>query len=315
MSIAPVLVLGYRRPDMLSELLSVLPHDRRVYIHIDGPTLHTESEVKSSIEVVKKFREERGLDLVAAKAQSKNIGNRLAFRHAMNWVFSVEDRVIVLEDDIRFGSNFFAFMDWALRRFENEDRIFHVNGLSMIDFIPGRNRLYESYSLKPWGFGTWKSSWDKYLQMNQNPTSQSIESLPIFKEVSLTQSFTDKWNDRLRRFNEGTDTYDVGWNYCAWLNNSVAISPRFTLTTNIGFDSRSLHTHVRPFVLRSPKKIKTKGYDFNKVQVASFPSFYDAYSDFLEWRTPGIKIGSIRFFIFVHKILVTLKRKILQKEQ
>lgn len=298
---------------MLAELLSAIPQDRHIYIHIDGPTAHTESEVKSCIRLIEKFREKRGAEIVTIKTQSKNLGNKLSFRFAMDWVFSIEDRVIVLEDDIRFSSDFFAFMDWALRSFESQERIFHVNGISMIDIVPGRNRLYESYSLKPWGFGTWKSRWKKYLQMNECAPVKSLDSLTIFKEVNLTQSFKDKWNDRLRRSYSGLDTYDVAWNYCAWLNNSVALSPRFTFTTNVGFDRRSLHTRIKPFVLRSPNKIKRRRCDFSGAKVTPFPSFYDAYSDFLEWKAPGIKIGSIKFFILTYEILVKLKKWIMRK--
>jgi len=39
----------------------------------------------------------------------------------------------LLEDDIRFNITFSKFMDWALENHEDSKRIFHINGLSVID--------------------------------------------------------------------------------------------------------------------------------------------------------------------------------------
>lgn len=310
----PVLILAYRRSDLLREILGVLPTDRSIYIHIDGPKVDTFLDVEECRKVAQDYANQSIKGSVQILAQSVNLGNRGSFHASFEWIFSVEDRVIVLEDDIRFSPDFFAFMDWALSKFENQHRVFHINGISMIDFLPGRNGLYESYSLKPWGFGTWKSRWDKYLQINQNVPTKSLDFLTIFDNVNLTQSFKDKWNDRLRRIDDDLDTYDVGWNYCAWSYNSIAISPRFTFTTNIGFDSRALHTKIKPLILRRPEKIKERRYDFDSVEVTPFPSFYDAYSDFLEWKVPGINQGSVRVFIFIYKVLVKLKRLVIRKK-
>ena len=46
--LAPILILAYKRPDMLSQLLSSLPLDRRIFIHIDGASDATNADVQET---------------------------------------------------------------------------------------------------------------------------------------------------------------------------------------------------------------------------------------------------------------------------
>lgn len=305
--LSPVLVLAYRRDDMLYDLLNDLPLNRRIYIHIDGAKGQNQLEVEKTKHVASTFKAKNPSVSINLLFQEKNLGNIGSFESAMHWVFSLENRVIILEDDIRFNDSFFTFMDWALENYKDSKRIFHVNGLSVISFLPGRNRLFESYSCRPWGFGTWKTSWELYKQTTLLEDPKKLFLSPLFAQVNLTKTFKVKWWDRFIRLKNGTDTYDLGWNYAAWANNACALSPRFTYTTNIGFDSRSLHTSVKPTFLRLNKKLQTQDRGFMNCKVVSFPSYYDAYSDFIEWGVPGIRKGSVSFLIWIYKFVILIR--------
>ena len=308
--LAPILILAYKRPDMLSQLLSSLPLDRRIFIHIDGASDATNADVQETRRVASLYKANNPTGSVMLLFQDTNLGNLGSFKSALHWVFSTEDRLILLEDDIRFTDSLFQFMDWALEKYQDSNRIFHINGLSVINSFPGRNRLFESYSCKPWGFGTWKISWELYNSTKPIEDPKDLFSLPIFTGVNLTDTFKRKWVDRFIRLNNGTDTYDLSWNYAAWANNACALGPRFTFTTNVGFDSRSLHTKIKPNFLRFGKKLKTQNVNFDNHHLVPFPSYYDAYSDFLEWGVPGISKGSVRFFIIIFKLATKVKRSI-----
>jgi GR25 family glycosyltransferase involved in LPS biosynthesis len=308
---SPVLIMGYRRSDLLQEILDSLPQNRKIYIHIDGPKVNTILEVEECRRVAQNYASRSFGKSVQVLAQTTNLGNRASFYASLNWVFSNESRIVVLEDDIRFNNKFFEFMDWALDTFEDNPRIFHVNGFSVLGFIPGRNRLFESYSCKPWGFGTWKTSWLLHEKQTPLVSFETFKSLPVFSKVHMSKSFEEKWLNRFLRLHEGTDTYDVGWNYSAWKNNAVALAPRFSFTTNVGFDSRSLHTNFRPWFLYIRDFEKRKFKSFKSESVIPFPSYYDAYSDFLEWRMPGIKAGSARAIIRFYQLVRYIKKCIL----
>jgi hypothetical protein len=227
----------------------------------------------------------------------------------MDWAFNFEDRLIVLEDDIRFNLEFFAFMDWSLTKFETQKRIFHINGLSPLDYFPGRNRLFESYGLKSWGFATWKDRWALHCRNTPKLDIDSFKSLPIFQGVKMSKFYEEKWIELFTKLHKGNDTYDLGWNYSAWKNNACALQPRFSFTTNVGFDERSLHTRTRPFFLRTPNKLRNRGNDFDHLQILKFPNYFDAYSDIVMWRAPGLIVGGTRILITIYYLLRKLKIK------
>jgi hypothetical protein len=302
---APILVLAYNRHDMLKELLSLLPNDRKIYIHVDGPSEKSIQDVEISKIVATSFQNSRSF--VETLFQEINLGNLGSFRASMEWVFASEEQVIVLEDDVRFSFNFFNFMDWALENFMNENRIFQINGLSVLDRFPMKEALYETYSCKVWGFGTWRDRWDLYKTTLIPKDLQSIFNAPIFNGVKLSGYFKSRWADRFERLRNGLDTYDFGWNYAAWANASCALSLRQTLTTNIGFDSRSTHTKDRPKFLLSKELLHTRRLKTGGLQYKTFPSHFDAFSDFIEWKAPGINFGATRFLIFAYMILRKFK--------
>ena len=304
---SPVLILAYNRPEMLKELLLSLPLDRKVYIHLDGAKDKNDYSAIETKRVAEVYSLSHQYQSIRLLSQERNIGNLGSFRAAMSWVFSFENRIILLEDDIRVSSTFFPYMDWALEKYMHSSHIFQINGLSMLNFLPGRNRLFESYSCKPWGFGTWKNRWNLYLNTKPVCNENEIFSLPIFKGVNLTETFKAKWLDRFVRLHQGTDTYDLGWNYAAWAHNARALAPRFSFVTNIGFDSRALHTRNRPYFLPLMSSLKHQSLNFSGGKTVPFPSYYDAFSDFLEWGTPGINKGSTFFFIRIYQFLRSLK--------
>jgi hypothetical protein len=303
----PVLIMAYRRDDMLQELLFQLPLDREIYIHIDGPRENTKRAVARCNTIAANFARFHPQATIKIFSQKRNLGNKKSFHACMKWVFNSQSQVIVLEEDIRFSQSFFAFMDWALTEFRDYKRIFHVNGFSVLDPFPGRNRLFESYSCRPWGFGTWKDRWLLHERSIPDFDLKSLRSLPIFASAELSPSFEEKWLNRFSRLKEGNDTYDVGWNYSAWKNNAFALAPRFSYVTNIGFDKRSLHTNIKPWFLRSPKKLRKIGESFKRRKIVPFPSPYDAYSDFVEWKVPGISSGSARILIFLYYVLLNVR--------
>jgi hypothetical protein len=308
MNKTPVLVLAFNRSDFLAEILSALPLDRKIYVHIDGPNVGNQSEVENCLNVSRIFSLNNPTVPIEIKFQNHNLGNKKAFIAATSWAFGSESQLIILEDDIRFSNSFFPFMDWALEKFKYNKRVFQINGFSVLDKIPGRDRLFESMNCFPWGWGTWRDRWVKLDLNNRGLNTAGFRDYPIFGEVKRSQEFDIKWADRFQRVNAGLDTYDYELNATVWSFNMVAISPRFTFTTNIGFDKRSLHTFRRPKYLRRVEEIHERQFDYQGGKVVSFPSSYDAYSDLLVYGHPGIIVGSARFIIYIYNIFKRFRK-------
>jgi GT2 family glycosyltransferase len=107
----PVVIIGFNRPDLLSSVLSNRNlADRRVYISIDGPRIEEEANVvQESIKVASAYLEIHP----AGKLQfsSINLGCRRGVTAAIDWAFSFEESLIILEDDIVPSDFFFYFIN------------------------------------------------------------------------------------------------------------------------------------------------------------------------------------------------------------
>jgi hypothetical protein len=265
-------------------------------------------DVEKCINVAKAFVKSNSGSEIKIKHQRSNLGNKKSFQAATAWAFSSESQLIILEDDIRVSADFFSFMDWALAKFKSDKRVFQINGLSVIDKIPGRNRLFESMNCCPWGWGIWKDRWLMIDFQNDSSHLEKYLGYPILRQIKVSQEFIEKWSDRFERLGKGLDTYDYGLNATAWSRNMVAISPRFTFTTNVGFGEESLHTRHRPQFLRNENDLRSRSCAYRKRNVVKFPSYYDAYSDFIQWKHPGANVGSARLILYLYRFFKTFKR-------
>ena len=283
---------------MLAELLEVLPNDRLIYIHVDGAKVGDEFKVEITKNIAQDFAR-RHEGRVFLHCQDKNLGNRGSFDFALDWIYEFEERVILLEEDIRFNETFFSFMDWALARFESDSKIFAVNGFSSLGTLPGPNRVFYSYTLRPWGFGTWKSRWEIYKKIEMpSVLSPELFTLPIFDGVTVTEHFKTRWLCRFERSMNQTDTYDYPWIYAAWTYGSFHLAPYKTFTTNIGYDNDSLHTFTKPFFVRSLSSLKSYSIEGLKhKRLIKHLGFYDVTSDLFETKSLGLVSGRSQFLI------------------
>jgi hypothetical protein len=258
---APVLVIGFNRPDFLKKNLRRIPLDqRKVYISIDGARNDTEfTLVAKCIELAKSYADNSGNN-VKIQYSSKNMGCKEGVRWAIDWIFLYELRAIIIEDDIFCTPSFFEFCDRGLAQFEQDEKIWQLNGFTPLLPPYTVDKFYISKYAHIWGWATWKSRWEKYDRHLDNFPTVSIENLPTFILTPPSTSFIESFNSLLNRCKNGFDTWDAQWIYSMWLNNAKAITPGSRLTGNIGFDSRASHTTRAGNVGRNllPKKASGK---------------------------------------------------------
>lgn len=73
-SLSPVLILAYKRPDMLEGLLNSLPRDRRIYIHVDGAINADYSDVQETKRIASQFKAERPSDSIMLLSKLQTLG-------------------------------------------------------------------------------------------------------------------------------------------------------------------------------------------------------------------------------------------------
>lgn len=242
----PILLLVFNRPDTTRRVFDTIRRVQpaRLYLAADGPRASRAGEV----ERVKEVREiVSNIDWpceVKTLFRDSNLGCKNAVSEAITWFFTQEPEGIVLEDDCVPHPQFFLYCGELLERFRNDERIGFISGTSLYDLRKegltwdGEDFVFSRY-LSVWGWASWRRVWKDY--------DPDILSWPIDKEAisALTE------NSRLRsahiklfdKIHAGLiDTWDYQVGLMLWKNSRLAITPRFNLIENIGFNDDATHT-------------------------------------------------------------------------
>jgi hypothetical protein len=239
-----ILVTAYNRPDLLFGLLSRIPSGRRIYISIDGPKEGSSPYWTDLCALEARNFEQKYRGDVSIRICESNLGCKKAINSAIDWAFSSEDRLIVLEDDVMPSEVFFDFMDISLDRYKYIKKVGSVNGWVPFQINEASNRVFFSIYFQPWGWGTWKDRWDLNDQNLVTFSQQDFSQFNSFSIYSHPNPVLEYWEDSLIKCLNGYDTWDTQWQYSIWLNDLVILTPPEKLTGNVGYDWRATHTTV-----------------------------------------------------------------------
>jgi hypothetical protein len=172
-----------------------------------------------------------------------NLGCGERMISGLNWVFSLVEEAIILEDDCLPDLSFFTFCQELLERYRGDDRIAYICG---DNFVGRYKKLAASYYYSQigmiWGWATWRSEWLRYdRHLTDWP---ELRNQRMLDEVFDEPKAVEYWTKIFDEFHEGRgpDTWDYQWLYTALKNNSLAIVPCVNLVENIGFGEGATHT-------------------------------------------------------------------------
>jgi len=241
---------------VFSEIRKVKP--KKLFIAADGPR-EEKREEKRKCEEVRKITENINWQCEVKRLyRNKNLGCKRAVSSAIDWFFENVDSGIILEDDCLPNASFFRFCQEMLRKYKEENKIFHIGG---DNFQPLRRQHKNSYYFSKythiWGWATWRRAW-KYYDVN-------MKSWPeIKRKGSLNKFWKFYWEKQYWKtifdatYSGKIDTWDYQWLYTAWVNNALSIIPGVNLVRNIGFRSDSTHTSGKS----KSFEIKTREMEF-----------------------------------------------------
>lgn len=232
---APVLVIGWSRPDFLSQVLRAIVRyggSRSIYVSIDGP--RNESDVhliRSCVRVVKDLAESKHITLFVSK---ENLGPKYGPVSAINWFFEQENAGIILEDDCLPSRAFFTYCDVLLQRHALDDRVGCISGFRS---APDQDNSQFSYSLVRsigiWGWATWYDRWKAYdLTMHDWPEQHKVVRQRW--RASTVMGARHYWKEILNAAYLGLiPTWDYQWVYACWKNEMTACVPSHSLIENL----------------------------------------------------------------------------------
>ncbi|MCX8079409.1 MAG: glycosyltransferase [Geminocystis sp.] len=242
----PVALIIFKRPETTRKVLNVIRKVKppKLLVIADGAREDKPGEWEKCLQAREVVR---GVDWdceVLTNYSDVNLGCRKRVSSGLDWVFSLVEKAIILEDDCIPHPSFFRYCEELLERYGENERIMMISG---DNFQFGRNKTGYSYYFSRyghcWGWATWRRAWLKYDDsMKKWPELRDSGWLNEFLKNSQAAAY---WSKIFQAVYDGFDTWDYVWVFALWNNNGFCILPEVNLVRNIGFGVEATHTIKR----------------------------------------------------------------------
>lgn len=261
--LSPVVLFVYKRSNhtrQVLEALSVCQNSKNtpLIIYSDGAKTNSSSKDKEEIEqtrqILRAFKEQNQnhfLSIEIYEAQS-NKGLSKSVKEGITEQINNYGRVIVLEDDIVPQKGFLNYMNEALEKYQNEEKVWGISSYA----YPLENETHvkqETFFLpinSSWGWATWKRAWNK-IDFDIERIFQKFEEKSVTKQeynfgnyyyYQILEAQRDQKIDSWAAFLMATLFLEKGW----------FLFPKYSLSKNIGFDATGTHCTEEDLFFNSP---------------------------------------------------------------
>lgn len=265
----PVVYFIYNRPDLTLKSFSVIKKlkPKILFIISDGP------KTDSDLIEIKKVRNIVSIVNWKCKIYRKysktNLGNSVSTSEGLDYVFSIYDKLIFMEDDSLPHIDFFKFCEINLKKYENNKEIYAIGGRNPFNYALSKSKNSYIFSVYPGlsCFAFWKRSWKFYNKNLSKFWLSNIFSYNFFKKFSSFLSYIH-FSNTFNYFYLKTKKMDA-WDFPFFCNilcklkNPLCIFPEKNLYINIGINHTRSTTPVQRYtadflnknVLNSMKKV------------------------------------------------------------
>lgn len=243
-SLASVVLFVYNRPihtkNTINSLINCnLSEKTNLYVISDGYKSNTDKElVKKVRQYLKNVKHFNQIKLIE---RNTNFGLANNIIKGVTEILDIENRIIVLEDDLILSNNFLIFMNAALNYYQDNKKVGSISGYSFPVKVP-RDYSYEIYfNTRPssWGWAIWKDRWDKIEWDINRLNLQNIGS----NEINI---FNKSGNDLFRTLEKQKkgkiNSWAIRLAYHQYKNNLFTVYPLITKVENHGVGYDATHT-------------------------------------------------------------------------
>ena len=206
-SISPILVTGFRRPELLKELIVHLmrfTEPGNIYLFVDG-VIGAKSNYIDDVKSCRSLALSYELQGVNVYLPETNLGCYMGNRKAISWFFGLVPMGIILEDDIWPSKGFLDYCTVALLEFHDNRSIGSISGMNIVpvDFFNRADRV-SSFRLSryssSWGWATWADRWQAFAD-----NSEITEIHEVNRKVFNSGIRMQYWNQIMKNLG-------VAWN-------------------------------------------------------------------------------------------------------
>lgn len=237
---APILLITFNRPQCTQQVLEQLRIARvpKLYVFNDAPRKGNlnDEEARSAIRMLLE-----GIDwpcTLHTYFPETNMGCAKGVSGAISWIFSQEEKAIILEDDTVPANSFFPYCNELLERYKDDSRVWMISGNNYNEtFLLTNSYTFSRSAIHIWGWATWKRSWAQFnLTLEAWPAFQKTGGFTnIFNNTAEQRFWTKKYAALYKQKEVVTaHTWDYQFVLSVLINGGLCVVPAKNLVTNIG---------------------------------------------------------------------------------
>ena len=285
--LAPIALFAFKRPEHTRKALASLagnPEFSRspLFIFCDGARRPDEAPQVEAVRALARDFPHPRKTLVEAPA---NLGLARSIEAGVGRLCQEFGRVIVIEDDLLVSPVFLDYMNQALRRYANDERVFQITGHMWPIGVSGQQQAYFLPLTNSLGWGTWQRAWAHY-----DSAASAWPSIEGDRQRRKAFDLGGKFpfSAMMRKQLQGKiDSWAIRWYLAVFLRKGLVLHPASSLIVNIGFDGAGTHS----------KKADQEryGFTYSEAQVKDFPevlmndSVFGATAKFLARQNSPIR--------------------------
>lgn len=239
---APIAVFCYRRPEHLRNTLRSLMQcegfqESPVFVFGDGPRNEAEHEaVQAARDTARELLGERA----RYRFSPVNRGLSESVISGVDEILKDHERVIVIEDDLVLDRWFLMFMNDALDRYADAERVFQVSG-HMFDVPEIRDRDAALFFplTSSWGWATWRRAWSRF-----DAAATGWKELFGDKELRLRFNLDGAYDYASMleaQMNGKRDSWAIRWYWSVFRADGLVLFPPVSMVQNKGLDGSGTH--------------------------------------------------------------------------
>lgn len=286
MEYAPIALFTYNRPDHTKKAIESLLRNKEaietdLFIFSDGPKNEKSKvgvkanrqyihQIESSIIKNQSTTHFKSITIIE---RDKNWGLANSLISGINELTEKYGRVIVVEDDLILSPYFLKFMNEALEKYKDDDRVASVSAfLNPVDCQVQEVFFLRYFSC--WGWATWKRGWDLLI----NDSRELLRKLR-WKKNDFNIGGTGPFYGILYCDKVGlNDSWAIRFYASLFLAGKLQLFPPKSLALQNGIDGSGTHSGCNN--IYSEMLLSNEPIILNDVEVKENKQLYNAYSRF-----------------------------------
>ena len=242
MKFAPIALFVYNRPEHTRQAVEALlrnPLAAQSELFIFSDAAKT-PDIQDRVEQVRAYvRSVDGFKSVQVIEREKNHGLANSIIDGVTKLCDDYGRVIVLEDDLVVAPTFLNYMNEALAKYQDNEKVMQISGYMFpINPLPMNSALFLPF-VTSWGWATWKRAW-RYF----DPMSSAYKILEQDRDLRYRFDMNGNYpyfKMLTAQLNNEVDSWAIRWNLSIFMRQGLILYPSQSFVRNEGFDGTGIH--------------------------------------------------------------------------